>query len=68
MTERAMILIPAYNAAKTVPDVIRATKEIIADVVVVNDGSRDETASSNRTRSPSTWARAETIERPSNST
>jgi len=45
MTERVMILIPAYNAAKSVGDVVRATKEIVRDVVVINDGSRDDTAS-----------------------
>jgi len=44
MSERAMVLIPAYNAAKTVSNVVHATKEVIDDVVVVNDGSRDETA------------------------
>src|SRR5713101_1795563 len=60
MTERAMVLIPAFNAAKTVGDVIRASKEIIPDVVVVNDGSRDDTAAVARA------AGAEVVDHPQN--
>lgn len=44
VTEKALVLIPAYNAAKTVGDVVRASREFVRDVVVINDGSRDETA------------------------
>jgi glycosyltransferase involved in cell wall biosynthesis len=44
LSERVLVLIPAFNAGKTVGDVIRATKEFVPDVVVVNDGSRDDTA------------------------
>ena len=44
MSERAMVLIPAYNAAASVGDVVRGSKEFVADVVVVDDGSRDDTA------------------------
>ncbi len=44
MTERALALIPAYNASKTVGDVVRACREVVHDVAVVNDGSRDDTA------------------------
>lgn len=44
MSERAMVLIPAYNAAASVGDVVRGSKQFVADVVVVDDGSRDDTA------------------------
>ena len=60
MTERVMVLIPAYNAAKSVGDVIRASKEILPDVVVINDGSRDDTAAVARA------AGAEVVEHPQN--
>lgn len=43
MADRVLVLIPAYNAAKTLPDVVVAAKQQIADVVVVDDGSRDDT-------------------------
>jgi glycosyltransferase involved in cell wall biosynthesis len=60
MTERVMVLIPAYNAAKSVGDVVRASKEIVRDVVVVNDGSRDDTASVARA------AGADVVDHPQN--
>ena len=60
MTERVMVLIPAFNAAKSVGDVVRASKEIVRDVVVVNDGSRDDTASVARA------AGAEVVNHPQN--
>jgi glycosyltransferase involved in cell wall biosynthesis len=60
MTERVMVLIPAYNAARSVGDVVRASKEIVRDVVVVNDGSRDDTASVARA------AGAEVVDHPQN--
>jgi glycosyltransferase involved in cell wall biosynthesis len=60
MTERVMVLIPAYNAAKSVGDVVRASKEIVRDVVVVNDGSRDDTAAVARA------AGAEVVDHPQN--
>jgi glycosyltransferase involved in cell wall biosynthesis len=44
MSERVMVLIPAYNAAKTLGNVVRDAKAVVSDVVVVNDGSRDDTA------------------------
>ena len=44
MTERVLILIPAYNAAASVAEVIRQARAVLGDVLVVNDGSRDETA------------------------
>jgi glycosyltransferase involved in cell wall biosynthesis len=40
---RVMVLIPALNAAATLEPVIRAARELLPDVVVVNDGSRDAT-------------------------
>ena len=43
VSERVMVLIPAYNAAKTVGDVVRAAKTQASDVIVINDGSRDAT-------------------------
>jgi glycosyltransferase involved in cell wall biosynthesis len=43
VTERVLIVIPAYNAAHTVADVIRAARKEIDDVVVVDDGSHDGT-------------------------
>ncbi|MDQ6802302.1 MAG: glycosyltransferase family 2 protein [Acidobacteriota bacterium] len=60
MTERVMVLIPAFNAAKTVGDVVRPTKAILRDVVVVNDGSRDDTAPVARA------AGAEVVDHPQN--
>lgn len=44
LSERYCIVIPAYNAAKTIGGVVRAAKGQAADVVVVDDGSTDETA------------------------
>ncbi|HEX9501050.1 MAG TPA: glycosyltransferase family 2 protein [Thermoanaerobaculia bacterium] len=60
MTERVMVLIPAFNAAKSVGDVIGATREIVRVVVVVNDGSRDDTAAVARA------AGAEVVDHPQN--
>jgi glycosyltransferase involved in cell wall biosynthesis len=60
MTERVMVLIPAFNAGKSVGDVIRASKEIVRDVVVINDGSRDDTAAVARA------LEAEVIDHPQN--
>jgi glycosyltransferase involved in cell wall biosynthesis len=37
-------LIPGYEAAATVGDVVSATRAVVADVVVVDDGSTDATA------------------------
>jgi glycosyltransferase involved in cell wall biosynthesis len=44
VSERYCVLIPAYNAAKTVGEVVRGAREQGADVVVVDDGSTDGTA------------------------
>jgi glycosyltransferase involved in cell wall biosynthesis len=41
---RIVALIPAYNEASTLGGVIARTKPFVDAVIVVNDGSRDETA------------------------
>ena len=38
-----LVVIPAYNAAKTLGDVVRAAKKEMPDVVVIDDGSHDDT-------------------------
>jgi glycosyltransferase involved in cell wall biosynthesis len=38
-----VVVIPAYNAAGTIGPLIRRVKQLRLEVVVVNDGSRDET-------------------------
>ena len=43
MTERIAVLIPALNAAGTLAPVVRACRELMADVVVIDDGSSDAT-------------------------
>jgi glycosyltransferase involved in cell wall biosynthesis len=40
-TVRAAALIPNYNNSRTLPDVIERTLAVIADVLVVDDGSTD---------------------------
>lgn len=45
---RVAIAIPAYDAAASIGDVIRRVKEILPDVLVVDDGSRDGTAAAAR--------------------
>jgi len=40
---RTAALIPAYNAAATVGAVVAGTRRIVPDVLVVDDGSRDDT-------------------------
>jgi glycosyltransferase involved in cell wall biosynthesis len=45
VTEKALVVIPAFNAAKSVGDVVRSCREIVANVVVIDDGSADQTAS-----------------------
>ncbi len=37
-------LIPAYNEEKHLPEVLRQTGQYLADILVVDDGSRDRTA------------------------
>lgn len=43
MTERVLVLIPALNAAKHIAPVVRETLQQIHDVVVIDDGSTDDT-------------------------
>lgn len=43
MIEKILALIPALNAERTLPPVVRATRQHIPDVVVIDDGSRDRT-------------------------
>ncbi len=44
MSEKTLIIIPAYNAARTVADVVKSCVNIISNILVVDDGSRDDTA------------------------
>lgn len=48
MTGRVFIVIPAYNEQAAVFDVVRGVRADYADVVVVDDGSRDNTAAEAR--------------------
>ncbi|HEX5760372.1 MAG TPA: glycosyltransferase family 2 protein [Thermoanaerobaculia bacterium] len=41
---RVAAAIPAYNAAPSVAEVVRTTRAVLPDVLVVDDGSRDATA------------------------
>lgn len=41
---RTFVIIPAFNEAKTVRGVLRDVKKVAADIIVVDDGSDDETA------------------------
>ncbi len=47
-TARVAAVIPAYNAAPSVGEVVRATRRILPEVLVVDDGSRDATAEAAR--------------------
>lgn len=44
MTERALVIIPALNAERSVGAVVRDCKTVVSDVLVVDDGSADRTA------------------------
>lgn len=41
--ERYLVLIPAYNAERSVGGVVAEAKKVMDDVVVIDDGSRDRT-------------------------
>jgi glycosyltransferase involved in cell wall biosynthesis len=43
MSERYVVLIPAYNAERSVGNVVREVLEVMEEVVVVDDGSADRT-------------------------
>ncbi len=60
MTEKPLLVIPAYNAAKSVGEVIRSSRQFVADIVVIDDGSVDDTASVARA------AGAEVVSHPQN--
>ena len=38
------LLLPAYNESKTIGQIIQETSEFISEIVVIDDGSSDETA------------------------
>lgn len=44
MTENVLVVIPAFNAARSVRNVVAGSREFMRDVMVVDDGSSDETA------------------------
>jgi glycosyltransferase involved in cell wall biosynthesis len=44
MSERVLVVIPAFNAERTVGSVVRGCRAVLEDVVVVDDGSVDRTA------------------------
>ena len=44
MTERTIALIPAYNEAARVAAVVAKTRPLVSEVVVIDDGSTDDTA------------------------
>jgi len=44
MSEKTVVLIPAYNASRTIGDVVKACREVVSNVVVIDDGSGDDTA------------------------
>lgn len=43
MTERVIVIIPAFNAERTIGNVVAAAREQIEPVVVIDDGSVDRT-------------------------
>jgi glycosyltransferase involved in cell wall biosynthesis len=43
MTESVAVAIPAYDAGSSVADVVRRALALIPNVLVIDDGSRDET-------------------------
>ncbi len=46
--ERYVVLIPAYNAERSVGGVVAEARKVMEDVVVVDDGSRDRTGDAAR--------------------
>jgi glycosyltransferase involved in cell wall biosynthesis len=48
MTVRAIVLIPALNAERSIGAIVRGCKGVIDDVLVVDDGSADRTAAMGR--------------------
>lgn len=58
MSEAAAVLIPAYQAAATVGEVVRRSKSMVQDVFVVDDGSTDATADAARQAGAVVWSHA----------
>jgi glycosyltransferase involved in cell wall biosynthesis len=48
VSERYLVLIPAFNAERSVGEVVRGARQVMTDVVVVNDGSADRTGDAAR--------------------
>ncbi|MFH1551071.1 MAG: glycosyltransferase family 2 protein, partial [Planctomycetota bacterium] len=46
MSDRVIIIVPAFNEERTIGDVLREVRAVVpqADILVVNDGSGDRTA------------------------
>jgi glycosyltransferase involved in cell wall biosynthesis len=44
LDDRALVVIPAFDAARTIADVVRGARAHVSRVVVVDDGSADDTA------------------------
>ena len=44
MSDKIFAVIPAFNEKKHIKDVIRKTKEYVDQVIVVDDGSTDNTS------------------------
>jgi glycosyltransferase involved in cell wall biosynthesis len=40
---KVIAVIPAYNAEKTIAEVVRRTKKFVSEVIVIDDGSSDNT-------------------------
>lgn len=43
MSKKVSVLIPALNCEKTISDIVRKTKNYINDILVISDGSKDNT-------------------------
>lgn len=50
MSERALVVIPALNAARSIGPIVESCVRYVADVVVVDDGSSDDTGDRARAR------------------
>ena len=50
---RIVAVIPAYNVAATIADVLTQIPPVVTDVIVVDDASKDETAAITRSTSSS---------------
>ena len=48
MSENTLVIIPALNAERTVADVIRGCREVMDEILVIDDGCSDRTAEAAR--------------------